>query len=92
MSLRPLVERRSAVLLAWLSLQPRLLLPGVVLGLVLLAAVLPPVAGSVCLALVLLLAAWTTYLSWPLLASPARVLRVAVLLLLAALGLVGATR
>lgn len=84
-TLRAAVERRSGTLLAWLSLRPRLLLPGVVLVLFLLAALLPPPLSTLCLLPVLLLAAWLTYLSWPVLDGRARVLRTVVLVLLVGL-------
>ena len=84
------VERRSAVLLAWLSLQPKLLLPAVVLGLLLLSAFLPPLLSTLCLVPVVALLAWLTYLSWPALDGRGRALRLLVLvglLVLVALGL-----
>ena len=84
-SLRAAVERRSGTLLAWLSQRPRLLVPGLVLGLLLLAAFLPPPLSTACLVPVLLLAAWLTYLSWPVLDLRARALRLVVLALLVGL-------
>ena len=77
--LRTSVERRSAVLLAWLSLRPKLLLPGLVVGLLLLAGLLPPLASALCLLPVLVLVGWLSYLSWPALDGRARVLRLLVL-------------
>ena len=77
--LRASVERRSAVLLAWLSLRPKLLLPGLVVGLLLLAGLLPPLASALCLLPVLVLVGWLSYLSWPALDGRARVLRLLVL-------------
>ncbi|MCW2608657.1 MAG: hypothetical protein JWO60_3350 [Frankiales bacterium] len=85
MTFRPQVEQRSAVVLAWLSLQPRLLLPGVVLVLLVVSALLPPLASAACVALVVLLAGWLSYLSWPVLDGRARAVRVALLVLLLAL-------
>ena len=79
---RPVVEQRSAVVLTWLSLQPRLLLPGAVLALLVLSALLPPGPGSACVALVLLVTGWLSYLSWPVLDVRSRVLRLVVLGLL----------
>lgn len=88
---RASVERRSAVLLAWLSLRPRLLLPAVVLGLLLLSSFLAPPLSTVCLALVLAVVGWLSYLSWPVLDGRARTLRVAVLALLTGLLVLGVT-
>ena len=73
------VERRSAVLLAWLSLRPRLLLPALIIGLLLLAGLLPPLLSALCLLPVLTLVGWLSYLSWPTLDGRARVLRLLVL-------------
>ena len=75
------------MLLAWMSQRPRLLLPGLVLGLLLLAGLLPPVPRAVCLLPVLLLVAWLSYLSWPVLDTRARLLRVLAAGLVAGLAL-----
>ncbi|MCW2776859.1 MAG: hypothetical protein JWN17_584 [Frankiales bacterium] len=86
MPLRPLVESRSAVLLAWFSLRPKALLPVLVLALLLASSLLPPALGLLCLLPVLLLVAWLSYLSWPVLDPRARVLRCVVLVALTVLG------
>ncbi len=88
---RASVERRSAVLLAWLSLRPRLLLPAVVLGLLLLSSFVAPPLSTVCLLVVLAVVGWLSYLSWPVLDAGARVLRVAVLGLFVVLVVLGLT-
>ncbi len=84
-SLRAKVEQRSAPVLAWLSLRPRLLLPGLVLVLLLASGALPAAVGAVCLLLVLVVVGWLSYLSWPVLPARARSLRVLVLLMMAGL-------
>ena len=84
-TLREVVERRSGVLLAWFSQRPRLLLPGLVLGLLLLAGLLPAVAGALCLVPVVLLVGWLSYLSWPVLDGRGRLLRVLALALVVGL-------
>jgi hypothetical protein len=84
-ALRTTVERRSGVLLAWLSQRPRLLLPGVVLALLLASSLLPAVAGTACLLLVVLVVGWLSYLSWPVLDRRGRLVRAVVVLMLLAL-------
>ena len=84
--LRTTVERRSAAPLAWLSQRPKLLLPGLVLGLLLASTALSGVAGALCLLVVLLVVGWLSFLSWPVLVPRARLLRLLVLVMLAALG------
>ena len=88
-SFRSSVARRSAVLLAWLSLRPRLLLPALVLGLLLLGSFLPPPLSTACLLLVLGVVGWLSYLSWPVLDGRARGLRLLVLSMLAGLVVLG---
>lgn len=85
-ALRTTVERRSGVLLAWLSLRPRLLLPGVVLALLLASGLLPLAPGAVCLLLVVLVVGWLSYLSWPVLDGRGRLVRLLVVLMLLGLG------
>lgn len=89
--LRAAVERRSAVLLAWLSLRPRLLLPALVVGLLLLSGFLPPLLSALSLLPVLALVGWLSYLSWPTLDGRARVLRLLVLVGLVVVLLLGVT-
>jgi len=76
MTVRHAVETRSAVLLVVLSRQPRWLVALVVAALLAGVLVLPAVPGAACLAVLLGLVAWLSYLSWPGLDSPARALRV----------------
>ncbi len=82
---RAAVERRSAVLLVWLTHQPKLLVPGLVFLLLVGGALLPPAAGVPCLVLVLLLVLWLSLLSWPVLRPAQRVLRLLVAVLLVVL-------
>ena len=83
MPLRRTVERRSAPVLLWLSSRPRFVLPLLVAGLLLGGLVAPvPYALPLLLALGLLLL-WLSYLSWPALDGRARMLRAAMLALIA---------
>jgi len=79
---RSMIERRSAPLL--LALRR---LPGWVPFLALLALVLgglfaPAPLGAALLAILALIVGWVTYLAWPALAPPGRLLRLAVLALM----------
>lgn len=85
-SLRATVQRRSGPVLVLLSHSPKAVPPLVAAALLLCGLFLPPAAGLPLLLVLLLVLAWLAYLSWPVLAPPARVLRVAVLVLLAVLG------
>lgn len=86
-SLRRRVERASAPLLVAMSRLPRLLVPALVGVLVLTALGAPAWAGLPALALVLLFVAWLTFLSWPVIPTSGRLLRVVLLVLLAAISL-----
>lgn len=80
--LRPVVARRSAVLLTYLSQRPKALLPLVSAGLLLGGLSLTPVVGVALLVALLLLVLWLVYLSWPAITGPARLVRLALLGLL----------
>ena len=80
--LRRTVERRSGPLLAFLSQQPKLLIPIVSLALLIAGLALPGVAGVICLLLLTLLVSWLAYLSWPAVVGPARIVRLVVVALL----------
>ena len=80
--LRAAIERRSAPLLVLLSRQPKLLIPVVSFLLLLGGLALPAVYGAVCLALLLILVGWLSYLSWPVVVGPARLVRVATVALI----------
>lgn len=77
--LRVAVERRSAPLLAWLSLRPPFLLPVAVVVLLVAGLASPPAYGVPLLLLLELLLLWLSFLSWPALDQGARVLRAAML-------------
>ena len=83
--LRRAVERRSAVLLVFLSHQPKLLVPLVSVLLLIGGLALQGVLGAICLALLVLLVGWLTYLSWPVVVGQARAVRLVTLGLLLAL-------
>ncbi len=84
--LRSAVETRSAPALRALSRRPRWTLP--LVSALLLAAVVfapAPVAAG-CLAALLALLGWLSYLSWPVVDGRGKLLRLASLALLAVLG------
>ena len=83
--LRRAVEQRSATLLVFLSHQPKLLVPVGSLLLLVGGLLLPPLYGAVCLVLLVLLVSWLSYLSWPVVAGQARILRLVTLGLLVVL-------
>jgi hypothetical protein len=77
------VSRLSAPVLAWLSMRPKVLLPIVSVALLLGGLALPTAYGVPLLVLLLLVVGWLVYLSWPVVAGPARVVRLVLLALLA---------
>ena len=81
--LRRTVEQRSAPVLRWLSARPRLLLPGAVLVLLVGGLAAPAPLGPVLLLVLGAVLLWLSYLSWPVLDSGARLLRCAMLALVA---------
>ena len=83
MPLRRTVERRSAPVLLWLSSRPKLLLPGLVAVLLIGGLAAPPAPGVAMLLVLGLLLGWLSYLSWPALDGRARMLRAAMLALIA---------
>ena len=76
------VSRLSAPLLAWLSLRPKILLPVGSAALLIGGLALPPAAGVPLLVLLLLVVAWLSYLSWPVVVGTARIVRLVLLALL----------
>ena len=83
MPLRRTVERRSAPVLLWLSSRPRFLLPALV-AVLLVGGLAAPRAYALPLLLALsALLLWLSYLSWPALDGRARMLRAAMLALIA---------
>ena len=83
MPLRRTVERASAPVLLWLSSRPRFLLPLLVAVLLIGGLAAPPAYGLPLLLLLALLLLWLSYLSWPALDGRARMLRAAMLGLIA---------
>ena len=82
--LRRAVEVRSAGPLMALTRVPRWV-PAIVLAVLLVTGLaFGGRTGAACLGLVAVVLLWLTFLSWPLLSSPARALRAATLLLLVA--------
>lgn len=80
--LRGAVERRSAPVLTWLSVQPKLLLPLGSLALLMGGFLAPPVLAVPMLLVLLAVMTWLTYLSWPAVQGGGRVVRVATVLLI----------
>jgi hypothetical protein len=73
------VERRSAVVLVFLSRLPRALPGIIVIGLILAALVAPPVVSAAVLFVVAALLVWLVYLSWPSVPLPGRLVRLVVI-------------
>jgi hypothetical protein len=71
-------------LLVWLHRQPRWLVPVLTVLLTLGGLFLPPVPGGLCLLVVAVFLAWLASLAWPRLGAGGRVVRVAVIALVAA--------
>ena len=83
MPLRRTVERASAPVLLWLTSRPRFLLPLLVAALLIGGLAAPPSYGLPLLLVLSLLLVWLSYLSWPALDGRARMLRAAMLALIA---------
>lgn len=81
--LREEVARLSAPVLRWLSQRPKVLLPLLSVALLLGGLAAPPAIGAVLLLLLLGVVGWLVFLSWPVVHGPARLVRLAVLGLLA---------
>lgn len=76
------VSRRSAPVLRWLSQRPKILLPLVSVALLIGGFASPAAVGVPLLVVLLLIIAWLSYLSWPLVQGSARLIRIALLGLL----------
>ncbi len=83
MPLRRTVERASAPVLLWLSSRPRFLLPALVAVLLVGGLAAPSAYGLVLLGVLTALLVWLSYLSWPALDGRGRLLRAAMLALIA---------
>ncbi|MDQ1709813.1 MAG: hypothetical protein QOG49_1198 [Frankiaceae bacterium] len=90
--LRHAVERRSATVLLFLRSLPKALPPLAVVGLLAGGFLAHGVAAALCLVAVMVLFGWLLYISWPALPSQARVVRLAVMVMLAAGVVMSATR
>ena len=69
------VERGSAGVLLWLSARPKFFVPLLSIALLLGGLFAPPGAGVPLLLLLVAFVGWLTYLSWPVIASVQRLLR-----------------
>lgn len=76
------VARRSAPVLRWLSRRPKILLPLLSVALLIGGLALPAAVGVPLLVLLLLIVGWLSYLSWPVVHGPARLIRLGLLGLL----------
>lgn len=80
---RAWVERRAAVVVLWLSQQPRFLPAGVVAVVFVLGLVLPGAVGAVLLLACLALLAVLSYLAWPSTPASGRPMRLLVMVAIA---------
>ncbi len=83
MPLRRTVERASAPVLLWLSSRPKFLLPALVAVLLVGGLAAPAAYGLPLLGVLTVLLVWLSYLSWPALDGRGRLLRAAMLALIA---------
>jgi hypothetical protein len=88
---RRTVEERSAGLLLSLHRLPRWVPFVLVLALAVVGLLAHGAPAGIAIIVVFLFASWLTYLAWPLLNSSARLVRVAVLVLLLAAAVLRAT-
>lgn len=89
---RQRVERRSAVLLVYLSKLPRAV-PGLLVAALVAGGLLaPPLVGGVLLLVIAVLMVWLFYLSAPAVPLPGRVVRAVVVALVVAYAFVRLTR
>jgi len=88
-SLRESFERASLPALTYISSLPRFVPFLAILGLVI-AGLLIPGWGWVLIVLVVLLLAWIGALAWPRLSMPERMMRVAVVVMMAAIAIIQA--
>ncbi len=85
---RQAVEQRSATLLLWLHQLPRWLAPVLAVALLVTGLAVGGWAGAVALLGLAGVLAWLASLSWPRLSAPGRVLRIAVIVLVAAVAVI----
>jgi len=84
-SLRTWIERTSRPLLAQLHALPRLLTPAATLVLIALGAFAPAPLALVAFVILFLFISWIAYLSWPIVPTSGRLMRLAMLLLIVVL-------
>jgi hypothetical protein len=84
-SLRRQVEHASLPVMARLHALPRLVTPLATLVLIVVGAFAPIPVALVAFGLLFLFVAWIAYLSWPVVPGSGRVMRLAMLLLIAVL-------
>jgi len=82
-SFRDAVERRSVVMLTYLSSLPRVIPFALVIGLLLAGLMATGILAFVALAIVALFLAWLLYIGWPRMHPTGRVLRLLATLLIA---------
>ena len=86
-SLRTSVERTTRPLLLRLHALPRLAVPLATVVLVALGVLAPPAVGLLALAVVALFVVWIAYLSWPVVTTAGRAVRVLMVALVLGLAL-----
>ena len=90
--LRHAIESRSATALLFMRSLPKALPPLVVVGLLAGGVLLRGPAGAACFGVVMGLFGWLLFLSWPALGAQARLVRLAVLFMMAVGIVLNATR
>ena len=90
--MRRRIERRSAAPLVFLHGLPRWVLPLALLAALIVGFAVPGLAGGIALAVVAVILGWFGYLSWPMLATPARLLRWATVAAVLAIAVVQVVR
>lgn len=83
-SFRDAVERRSVVMLTYLSSLPRVIPFALIIGLLLAGLMTSGILGFVALALVALFLAWLLFVGWPEMRPTGRVVRLLATVLIAA--------
>jgi hypothetical protein len=86
------IERRSAAPLVFLHGLPKWVLPLALLAALIVGFAVPGWAGGAALVLVAVILGWFGYLSWPMLATPSRLLRCATIAAVLAIAVVQIAR
>ena len=86
-TLRHQVDATSRLLLLRLHRLPRAVVPLATVALVLVGVLAPPAVGLVALAVVALFVGWIAYLSWPVVSTSGRLLRLVMVALVVVLAL-----